>query len=223
MKAYHIYLLRHGLTQANKEGKYVGRTDVPLSAEGEEQLLRLKEQYTYPYADAFFSSPLSRCTRTLELLYPKASPQIVKGLAECDFGDFECKTMDELKDDVAYRDWIAKKGMTAPPNGESSQDFQKRCCAAFEEIVNSLLHTGQSSAVIMAHGGTIMFILGAFGYPRRPFYQWLAGNGMGYEVVVTPQLWMNGKAIDIAAHIPDCEDDLAGLKDMLEESQDALE
>ena len=223
MKAYHIFLLRHGLTQANAEGRYVGSTDTPLSAAGEEQLLNLRAQHDYPQADAFFSSPLSRCTRSLELLYPQAEPTIVQGFAECDFGDFEGRTIDELKDDIDYREWIAKEGKVAPPRGESSIDFQKRCCAAFEEIVDKLLRTGQNRAVIMAHGGTIMFILGTYGYPKRPFYEWLCGNGMGYEVIITPQLWMSGKAIDIAQRIPEepQDDNLAGLADILKDMQEA--
>ena len=222
MKAYHIFLLRHGLTQANAEGRYVGSTDTPLSAAGEEQLLNLKAQHDYPQADAFFSSPLSRCTRSFELLYPQAEPTIVQGFAECDFGDFEGRTIDELKDDIDYREWIAKEGKVAPPSGESSIDFQKRCCASFEEIVDKLLRTGQNRAVIMAHGGTIMFILGTYGYPKRPFYEWLCGNGMGYEVIITPQLWMSGKAIDIAQRIPEepQDDNLAGLSDIFKDMQE---
>jgi alpha-ribazole phosphatase len=225
MKAYHIYLLRHGLTQANSDGRYVGRTDVPLSAPGEEQIAGMARQFDYPYADVFFSSPLRRCTQTLELLYPGAVPQLVPALAECDFGDFEGKTLDELKDDVSYKEWIAKKGMIAPPHGESSPDFQKRCCDAFEGIVDSLLRTGQRNAVIMAHGGTLMFILGTYGYPNKPFYEWLSGNGMGYEVVITPQLWMSAKAMDIAARIPEEAqgDSLYGLKKIYEDNMDNMD
>ncbi len=218
MKAYHIYLLRHGLTQANKEGRYAGRTDAPLSEEGERQLAEMSH-LPYPQAGAFFSSPLKRCTRTLRLLYPQAEPVIVPGLAECDFGDFEGKTIDELKDDENYRDWIAKKGMSTPPHGESAQDFQKRCCLAFESVVGTLMRTGEEHAVIMTHGGVIMFVLGAFAYPRRPFYEWLTGNGMGYEAVITPQLWMSGRVMEIAAAIPPEPqgDNLAGLKGMMED------
>lgn len=221
MKAYHIFLLRHGMTQANKEGRYVGRTDVPLSDEGEEQIIDLGNRYRYPDVDAFYSSPLIRCTQTLKLLYPYAKPTLVQGLAECDFGDFEGKTVDELRDDPDYRDWIMKKGEIAPPNGESGQAFQQRCCGAFESIVEELLCTGVNRAAIMAHGGTLMFLLATYGYPRRPYYKWLAGNGMGYEVVITPQLWMSGKAMDIAARIPEEMEDenLNGLTQMRDEAE----
>ena len=38
MKSYQIHLIRHGMTQANLQGRYIGSTDVPLSQEGIEQL-----------------------------------------------------------------------------------------------------------------------------------------------------------------------------------------
>lgn len=218
MKAYHIYLFRHGQTQANKEGRYVGRrTDVPLNREGEEQLLRMRKEYSYPQAELFFTSPMRRCIRTLELLYPGAEPQVVQDLAECDFGDFEGKTLDELKDDNAFRDWNMKLGKSAPPNGEGGAEFQTRCCAAFERIVDQLLRSGTTRAVLVAHGGTLMYILGTYGFPRRPFFEWMTGNGMGFEVVITPQLWMSTKAMDIVARIPKTDEEgLAGLQGLKE-------
>ena len=44
MRSYHIYLIRHGLTKANLEGKYIGETDLDLCEEGVSELLSLKEQ-----------------------------------------------------------------------------------------------------------------------------------------------------------------------------------
>lgn len=202
MKAYHIYLLRHGMTQQNKEGRYIGKTDAPLSADGERQLLELSSSHDYPYAEVFLSSPLARCTRSLELLYPGSNPILVPDLAECNFGEYEGKTIEELKNDESYRKWIDAGSKVAPKNGESAEEFKNRCCAAFEKIVDGLLRSGSDRAVIMAHGGTIMFILGAYGYPQRPFYEWTAQSGTGYEIVITPQLWMSAKAIDVAERIP---------------------
>lgn len=201
MKAYHVYLLRHGMTQANKEGKYIGSTDLPISKEGEEKVLELKSKYRYPRAEMFFSSPKKRCLNTLKLLYPEVEPEIVEELKECDFGDYEGKTIDELKDDPEYQKW-ASGSIQAAPNGENSKDFELRCCAAFEKIVDKLMRAGKTTAVIMAHGGTIMSILGTYAFPRRPMYEWVTENAMGYEVVITPQLWLSAKAIEVAGAIP---------------------
>lgn len=206
MKAYHIYLLRHGMTEGNEQGRYVGRLDVPLSARGRQELQAMREKGGYPQTDVLFSSPLQRCVESLKILYPDAEPITLPGLAECSFGDYEGKTLEELKDDPRYRAWASGmaegNASVAPPGGESSADFQKRVCLAFGQIVERLTRSGVTHAVVMAHGGVIMTILGVFGLPRRPFYEWMAGNGTGYEVIVTPQLWMNGRVVEVAAEVP---------------------
>ena len=225
MKAYHLFLIRHGMTQGNDEGRYIGVTDQPLSARGEQALRDLAARYPYPQADIFFTSPLQRCRRTLEILYPGAQAQAVPGLREIDFGRYENKTLPELKNEPGFDAWLAAKGSEAAPGGESAEAFQKRCCEAFAGIVDALLRSGQTRAAVCAHGGTIMSILGAFGYPRRPFYSWMTGNGRGYEIVVTPQLWMSAQAFDIAAAIPAGapESGLGGVQQIIETFQKEME
>lgn len=44
MKSYTIHLIRHGISQGNLLGQYIGVTDSPLSKEGKEQLKQLAEQ-----------------------------------------------------------------------------------------------------------------------------------------------------------------------------------
>ena len=96
MKSYKIHLIRHGRTQANEEGLYVGRTDLPLSPGGLNALLALREGGGYPTAGRFFTSPLTRCRQTLEVLYPGCRQEVVEGLAECDFGDWDGRSVAEL-------------------------------------------------------------------------------------------------------------------------------
>lgn len=52
------------------------------------------------------------------------------------------------------------------PDGESPEKFQKRVMEAFEGVVNGLLHTGDTEAVICTHGGVISLILMAYALPR---------------------------------------------------------
>ena len=53
-------------------------------------------------------------------------PIRLPSLAELDFGSFEGKNYEQLKEDPAYRRWIDSAGMTAPPGGESGEDVYKR-------------------------------------------------------------------------------------------------
>ena len=81
MKSYKIHLIRHGRTQANEEGLYVGRTDLPLSPGGLNALLALREGGGYPTAGRFFTSPLTRCRQTLEVLYPGCRQEVVEAIS----------------------------------------------------------------------------------------------------------------------------------------------
>ena len=209
MEAYHIFLIRHGQTEGNSKGQYIGQTDLPLSGDGVRSLRELAEKYEYPKAELYFSSPLRRCVQSLRILYPGENPEIVPDIAECNFGDFEGKTFAELENDETYRKWVDNSGSGAPPHGESGVEFQARCCRGFARIVDSLMHSGKHSAVIMTHGGTIMSVLSTFGFPRRQFYDWMTANGSGFEAAITPQLWMNGRVIEITRAVP--SDEVGGL------------
>ena len=61
MKYYKLHLIRHGLTQGNLDGRYIGSgTDLPLCAEGRAQLEELKAKFQYPDVPLVFCSPMLR-------------------------------------------------------------------------------------------------------------------------------------------------------------------
>lgn len=180
-----IYLIRHGETMGNREKRYIGRTDEPLTGEAQREL----EQRMLPPVEAVFVSPLLRCRQTAEALFPGQPVRILEELAECDFGKFENKNWKELTDDPAYQAWIDSNGSLPFPEGEDSADFRKRCCRGFEKGIAECFRKHIKSAAFVVHGGTIMSILERYGVPRRDFYQWHTENGQGYEILVEPSLW----------------------------------
>lgn len=117
MKSYYIHLIRHGLCEGNMQGRYIGRTESPLSIDGIRELITLKENYTYPYATHFYASPSTRCVDSLKFLYPDADPKVILEMAECDFGDWENKTPEELKNDPNFNAWVKGEKGINPPNG----------------------------------------------------------------------------------------------------------
>lgn len=202
MKSYQIHLIRHGTTEGNRKGQYIGATDVPLSEEGKEALRQLAKECDYPGAAVFYTSPLKRCVETCRILYPEVTPVAVPGFAECDFGDWEGKTADDLKDDPGFRQWLESGQQSAPPNGESGKDFTYRVCYTFEKLVEGMMRTGTTQAVIVAHGGVIMTLLSAYGLPRASFYDWIVDNGCGYSLRITPGLWMRDNVAEVYGKIP---------------------
>ena len=201
MKTYKIHIIRHGITEANQDGRYIGRTDLPLSPEGLSALLALKDQYQYPGGVRFFTSPLTRCKQTLEVLYPNCQPEVVDGLRECDFGDWEGKSIRDLKNDESFLQWMEGKTKEIP-NGEDTEGFRTRVCAAFESIVSDLLHSGDTEAVICTHGGVITLLMQLYSLPRLDPKDCLAAAGQGFTLRVTPSIWMNEPLAEALCMIP---------------------
>ena len=89
MKGYRIAFIRHGMTQANLDGRYIGTTDLPLCREGADQLYEKIEKYDYPSVQKVYTSPLKRCKQTISILQPNRLVAEMPELREMDFGKFE--------------------------------------------------------------------------------------------------------------------------------------
>lgn len=202
MKSYVIHFIRHGSIDETLSGKYIGTTDVPLSDKGKTALRKLDYDYSYPGAQALFTSPLKRCTQTAQLLYPDLKPLVIANLSECNFGEWEGKTADELKNDEDFQKWLAGDNGVKPPRGESNADFVRRICLMFESIVEGLMKTGVTESVIITHGGVIMTLLAVYGLPQAKPFEWTMDNGFGYSVRVTPMLWQRGKVCEVFQKVP---------------------
>lgn len=206
MKSYLLYLIRNMPCEGNLEGRYIGRTESPLAESSIAQLLQMKRKYPYPQAQAFFASPSIRCVDTLKLLYPKADPEVILQMAECDFGDWENKTAQELQSEPGFSQWLASGGQTAPPNGESSPVFVQRVCSGFEMLVQNLMVKGLTSSVLVTHAGVITTLLSAYGLPRAKPLDWMCAPGEGYVVRITPSLWMRSCVIEVVSPLPQTDD-----------------
>ena len=69
MLTYKIHILRHGLTQANLEGRYIGRSDPPLCEQGRAQLRELAAGCEYPSVQRLSLIHISEPTRQAEISY----------------------------------------------------------------------------------------------------------------------------------------------------------
>lgn len=201
MKTYKIHLIRHGLTYANENGLYIGRTDMPLSPGGLSRLLNMKKTGYYPPAIRFFSSPLSRCRQTLEVIYPGCKQEIVPELTECDFGEWEGKSVSQLKTDDRFIEWVSGK-RTQIPGGEKTEEFQQRVKKGFESIVEKLMRAGDTDAVVCTHGGIVMLLMAAYALPRSPMQAWTGPDGGGFTLRITPGIWMREPVAEAIAELP---------------------
>ena len=180
MKTFKIHLIRHGITQGNLDGKYIGATDLPLCEEGIAQLGRLADEFEYPRVQKVYASPLRRAVETAELIYPDNFIQKVDSLREYNFGQFENRSMEELQGDPAFTAWM-DSGMTgAPEGGESREQFEQRLILGFNEVILDMMRTDITSAALVSHGGVLMYLLSKFGLPQRRALDWQIEAGKGY-------------------------------------------
>lgn len=91
-----IYLARHGETAWSRSGQHTGRTDLPLTANGEQQAASLAKALHGIVFAAVFTSPLQRAIRTCALA--GFAPQAVADadLVEWNYGAYEGKRTDEI-------------------------------------------------------------------------------------------------------------------------------
>ncbi len=168
-----LFLLRHGLTEANARRLYYGKTDLPLSPEGRRLLKAAKKP---PAAAAYYTSGLRRTEETLALLCPGAAHSVIPELREMDFGRFEMHSYEELKDDPDFVRWCTGDNeRNRCPDGESAAEVTQRALRALRPI----LLAGQD-ALCVTHGGVIAGLLSTwFGGGR---FDWTPAPGSGYCV-----------------------------------------
>lgn len=183
-----VVWVRHFMTPGNRKKQYIGRTDEPLDMGMIPENLE-----EYPAISRLIVSPMLRCRQTAERIWPGIGYETEPRLRELDFGAYEGKTYEELKDEPAYQKWLDAGGIGAFPDGEDRADFQKRCVEGAERVLEQLLEEGCGRAGIVVHGGTIMAVLSAYDPEKRPFYHWQVANGAGFVVRIDEEEWCSGR------------------------------
>jgi len=150
-----LTLLRHGKTGLS--GRYVGATDVPLSAEGVLQIEKLSTVFDADTLDAIVSSPMLRCQQSCEILFPDRTVLHDGDLREIDFGRWEKLSFDEIveRDPERVAEWSHGSPDFCFPEGECVGDFIERINRAGARISDlSCTH-----CTLIAHGGVIRGLL----------------------------------------------------------------
>jgi broad specificity phosphatase PhoE len=117
-----LYVIRHGETEWSRSGQHTGRTDLPLTARGENEARELIPWLRHiPFARVFIS-PLQRARRTCELATPGAVMEVEPDLAEWDYGDYEGRLTRDIH--LERPGWnVFRDGC---PNGEQVQQVSDR-------------------------------------------------------------------------------------------------
>lgn len=164
MSITRLYLVRHGETLANREYRYIGTRDEPLSTHGEVQAHQLADALSALPIMAVYSSPLQRTYLTALPIAERHSLKVqrIDDLRECNFGQWEGLSRAEVlerspEDRQRYLEWEHNTSI-APPGGESFETLQQRVVAAVDKLAQS--HPDQA-IVLVSHVGPIKVLLGA--------------------------------------------------------------
>jgi broad specificity phosphatase PhoE len=156
-----LYLIRHGETDWNAEGRIQGHSDVELNERGLEQARRLAARMPEegPF-DAIYASPLRRAFRTAELIGQSLGLPVIGDarLLERSLGMLEGLTMNDIKEKFPEVHHAWHEGGTRPhiPGEETREAFVRRT-SEFIHDVRVKHHEGRVLAV--THGGTINMLL----------------------------------------------------------------
>ena len=168
MKYYKLHLIRHGLTQGNLDGRYIGSgTDLPLCAEGRAQLEELKAKFQYPDVPLVFCSPMLRAQQTAEVLFPNAKLTILQDLREMNFGKFENRPITELVKDPEFAQWMDPTSRTNPDGAEDRKAFYDRTNVMLMKLFEYQLRTHTEEAACITHGGVIMNMMANHVLPQH--------------------------------------------------------
>ncbi|MDP9794402.1 putative phosphoglycerate mutase [Catenuloplanes nepalensis] len=146
-----IVLVRHGQTEWSVSGRHTGRTDIPLTAEGEEQARAIGEKLKGREFAAVLSSPRVRALRTAELAGLEVT-EVDEDLSEWDYGDYEGITTPEIR--KTDPDWyLWDDGV---PGGESPEQIGARIDRVLARAREHLAR--DRDVALVAHGHALRVV-----------------------------------------------------------------
>lgn len=157
-----VYVVRHGQTDWNAEGRIQGSTDTELNKNGIEQAQKLKELIKDYKIDIIISSPLKRTRKTAEIINEDIKCKIIldDALKERGFGIFEGKIRKDIKDEVLDSRVLDNYYINKEyGNVEKIKDL---CDRVWKLLDNIKEEYKDKNILLVTHGGTTIAIEGYF-------------------------------------------------------------
>ncbi len=173
------FLVRHGETAWSLSGQHTGRTDLPLTLEGEANARRLGERLLGNQFARVLTSPLQRAVRTCELAGYGGAAEHDPDLVEWDYGRYEGRTTAEIRAENPTWD-LFREGC---PDGESPATVAERA----DRIV---------ARVRMATGNVLLFSSGHF-------LRVLAARWCGLDVTFARYLLLDTGTVSVLGYAHD--------------------
>ena len=156
-----IFLLRHGETRWNREGRCQGSSDIELNEAGHRQAGEVAAHLSGRRIDAVYSSDLRRARQTAEIVGEPhdVAVRIEPDLRELDHGEMEGLTFVEVRErfEGLIEQWRSQPVAVVLPGGERLIDVDRRVWSALNRIVES--HDDEDTLVVVSHSFPILSAL----------------------------------------------------------------
>ena len=144
-----IFLVRHGATEWSVSRRHTGRTDLPLTDQGREEVKRLAVRLARERFALVLVSPLTRALETARLTGFGEVAQVEPDLVEWDYGDYDGRTAAEIREERPG--WTPWDG--GYPGGETLEDLAARA----DRVVNRVRDV-EGDVALFAHGHILRVI-----------------------------------------------------------------
>ena len=173
-----LYLIRHGETEWSCNGRHTGRTDVPLTARGEDEARGLAPALQDIRFTQVLTSPRQRARRTCELAGVGTAADVELDLAEWDYGDYEGRRSVEIH--AERPEWsVFRDGC---PGGESAGQVSERA----DQLLARLRVLGGTIALFShGHMGSVLAI------------RWI-----GLPVIEGEHFWLRTASLSVLGYHP---------------------
>ncbi|WP_161977093.1 alpha-ribazole phosphatase [Dictyobacter kobayashii] len=172
-----LWLVRHGETDWNREGRLCGHQDVSLSSTGEMQARWVGAQLNSRPIVAVYASDLQRTVKTAELLAQQHSLpltiQTQSAWRELSFGEWEGLTYAEIAARYPDQlDFFTKPLHSSPPGGETLAELLQRVQPAFAQLVRDARTLPAGELVLVSHSGVLrVLVCSLLGIPFERYWQ----------------------------------------------------
>lgn len=194
-----LILLRHGESTWNKENRFTGWVDVPLSEQGEREAAAAGERMRDVRIDEVFTSVLKRAIDTTTIALeaagqPNAPIRYDSAINERMYGDLQglnkADTARKFGDEQVK---LWRRGYDiAPPNGESLKDTAERALPYFHQTIMPEVLSGRN-VLVSAHGNSLRaIVMDLDGLTREQVLELNIPNG----IPIVYEIAADGKVLD---------------------------
>ena len=171
-------LVRHGETEWNKLGKFLGQLDIGLNTRGLAQARETAQAMAEWGHTVVYASPLARTMQVAQEISRLDEVPVVQveGVKELDLGDAEGVTGEEMRSlwPGVYAAWRENPATVVMPNGESLAQLQDRAWGAWLEL--EAAHSENDSLVVVSHNFAIRTLVAKiWGMPLSNFHRMVLG------------------------------------------------